>query len=130
MTEQIGGEREGLERRDDTPKSPPSPGAASSPQKPGMVPDRSSVPGHFSERVSRATGKRRPLTQYGTAEELVRVFKQKAEEQIVSTDFEQAPASFEEERKAHLWQLPPDRPAQPTIVAGEQPEALPSTASS
>src|SRR3954462_8742217 len=98
MTEQIGGEREGLERRDDTPKAPPAPGAAKSPQQPGMVPDHSTIPGHFSERVNRATGKRRPLSQYGSAEELTLVYKQKSEEELVSTDFEQAPASFEETR--------------------------------
>jgi hypothetical protein len=110
------------------PKSPPPPGAAMSPQIPGMVPDRSTVPGHFGTRVGRSAGKRRPFTQYGTAEELLRVFKQLPEEQVKPENFEQATASFEELRKAYPWELPPERPAQPALAAGETAEALPAEA--
>lgn len=105
-------------------KNPPAPGGAESPHRPGMVPDRSSVPGHFSARVDKATTKQRPLSQYGTAEEILRVFKQVPEEQLKAADFEQAPASLEEMRKAYPWELPPTRPAVPA-VAGETPAALP-----
>lgn len=106
-------------------KSPPAPGASVSPQRPGMTPDRSTIPGYFTARVPRATTKRRPLTQYGTAEEIMRVFKKAPEEQITPKHFEQATASFEELRKAYPWELPPARPAQLAVAPGEQPEALP-----
>jgi hypothetical protein len=92
-----------------------------------MVPDRSTVPGRFSERVSPPTTKRRPLSQYGTAEELLAVFKQQPEANIEPKDFEQAPASFEEVRKAQLWELPPVRPADRALATGEAPVALTET---
>lgn len=114
-----------LTTRPDTWKNPPAPGAAESPQRPGMVPDRSSVPGHFSTRVGKPAIKRRPLTQYATAEEVLKVYKQLPEDQIKPEHFEQAPASLEEMRKAYPWELPPVRPAQPAVAAGEAPEALP-----
>jgi hypothetical protein len=107
-------------------KSPPAPGASVSPQRPGMTPDRSTIPGKFSTQVSRPGTKRRPLTQYGTAEEIMKVFKKVPEDQIASKNFEQATASYEELRKAYPWELPPVRPAQPAITAGESPESLPS----
>ena len=107
-------------------KSPPAPGASVSPQRPGMTPDRSTIPGKFSTQVSRPGTKRRPLTQYGTAEEIMKVFKKVPEEQITPKNFEQATASYEELRKAYPWELPPVRPAQPALAAGETPEALPS----
>jgi hypothetical protein len=108
------------------PISPPAPGASVSPQRPGMTPDRSTIPGKFGTSVPRAATKRRPLTQYGTAEEIMQVFKRRPEEQIASTDFEQANASFEELRKANPAQIPPVRPARPAVAAGETPEALAS----
>src|SRR5215207_5963348 len=77
------------------PKSPPAPGASVSPQHPGMAPDQSAAPGHSNVRVSPATSIRRPLTQYGTAEEIMQVFSKVPEDQIQSGDFEQATASFE-----------------------------------
>jgi hypothetical protein len=116
-------------RDTDRRKSPPAPGASASPQKPGMTPDRSSVPGHFSTRVAPPLTKRRPLTQYGTAEEIMKVFKKVPEEQVTAKSFEQATASYEELRKAYPWELPPVRPSQPAIAAGESPEALPATTS-
>lgn len=106
------------------PKSPPAPGASVSPQRPGMTPDRSTIPGKFSTSVPRATGKRRPLVQYGTAEEIMAVYKRRPDDQIEPKDFEQATASFEELRKAYPWEIPPVRPAQPAIAGGDAPEAL------
>ncbi|MCC6790167.1 MAG: hypothetical protein IT336_00695 [Thermomicrobiales bacterium] len=108
------------------PKSPPAPGGSVSPQHPGMTPDRSTIPGKFSTSVPRAASKRRPLTQYATAEEVMRVYKRLPEDQMAPKDFEQATASYEELRKAFPREMPPVRPAQPAIAAGETPEAISS----
>jgi hypothetical protein len=114
----------------DKPKSPPAPGGSRSPQQPGKTPDRSTVPGRFSERVAKAASKQRPLTQYGTAEEIMSVFKRLPEEEIKPANFEQATASFEERRKANLTLLPPVRPV-PRAVEGEEAlDALPVETSS
>lgn len=91
----------------------PAPGAMSAPHMPGMIPDRSTVPTHIGESIPAATVKVRPLTQYGTAEELAGVFKRKRMDQLESTDFEQAPATFEEMRKADPADLTPFRPGPP-----------------
>lgn len=107
-------------------KAPPAPGASVSPQHPGMAPDQSSAPGHTNARVSPATSKRRPLTQYGTAEEIMHVFSKVPEDQLQPGDFEQATASFEELRKAEPALLPPVRPARPELGAGDAPTALPA----
>jgi len=123
------GTRSRSERVHERPKSPKAPGAAASPQMPGQVPDRSTVPGHFSTRVARPVGRvRRPLTQYETAEEIMHVFPAPNEEPDKS-EFEQATASVEELRKAYPWQLPPDGPT--AVFALDQgvspePPALPS----
>lgn len=127
------GTRTRSERVHGRPKSPPAPGAVASPQIPGEVPDHSTVPGHFSTRVARPTGRvRRPLTQYGTAEEIMHVFPA-PEEEPDKSEFEQATASVEELRKAYPWQLPPVGPtpafaldqgvaAEPPVLASGQPE--------
>lgn len=115
-----------LQTRPDSWKNPPAPGGAQSPQRPGMTPDRSTVPGHFSARVAKATTRRRPLNQYATAEEIVRVFKQAPDDQLTPKHFEQATASYEELRKAYPWELPPMRPALPAVEPGDEPEALPA----
>lgn len=112
------------DQREIKPKSPAAPGASVSPQRPGMTPDRSSVPGHFSTRVSAPSTKRRPLSQYGTAEEIMRVYKRESEDKITPKHFEQATASFEELRKADPAMLPPARPAQPPLPAADEPQAL------
>lgn len=127
MTELDEAARRQTNRSGSAPKSPASPGASVSPQRPGMTPDRSGVPGHFSTRVTAPATKRRPLTQYGTAEEIMRVFKRQAEDQITPAHWEQATASFEELRKANPADLPPVRPARPALPAAEEPEALPES---
>jgi hypothetical protein len=99
----------------------PAPGAISSPQEPGQVPDRSTVPGHFSTRVTRAQSVRRPNVQYGTAEEIMKVFRKHGQE-ITPEQFEQATASFEEMRKADPAALPPVRPARGYVL--DQIEAM------
>ncbi|MGI8477724.1 MAG: hypothetical protein ACR2OO_15335 [Thermomicrobiales bacterium] len=115
-------------------KAPPAPGGARSPQLPGMTPDHSTVPGHFSETNPKAGAKLRPLSQAGTAEEIMRVYKRKPEGEIKPEDFEQATASIEELRKAHVADLPSVRPALPApaapsvLAAAEEPPAIaPST---
>jgi len=108
------------------PKSPPAPGASVSPQHPGMTPDESSTPGHTNFTVPKAVSTRRPLTQYGTAQEIMHVFTKIPEDKITAGDFEQATASFEELRKADPSRVPPVRPAQPALATGEAPEALPA----
>ena len=113
----------------DKVKSPPAPGAVSSPQQPGKTPDRSSIPGHFSTRVSRPASKRRPLTQYGSAEEIMNTYKRVPEDEIKPEHFEQATASFEELRKATLALLPPARPATRAVEAGEVSAAIPADTS-
>ena len=118
------------ERGHGRPKSPKSPGAAISPQMPGQVPDRSTVPGFFSTRVPRAAGPvRRPLTQYGTAQEIMHVLPA-PDEEPQPAEFEQATASVEELRKAYPWQLPPVGPS-PVFALDQgvslEPPALPIT---
>ena len=68
------GPLEQVVREKSRPKAVKAPGAVASPQMPGQVPDRSTVPGHFSTRVAPPSGPvRRPLTQYGTAQEIMHV---------------------------------------------------------
>jgi hypothetical protein len=115
------------ERRHGQPKSPSAPGAAASPQMPGQVPDRSTVPGHSAARVPRAVGPiRRPLTQYGTAQEIMHVYPA-PDDDPQPAEFEQSPASLEELRKAYPWQLPPLGPT-PSFALDQgispQPPAL------
>jgi hypothetical protein len=75
----------------------------------------------------------RPGAQYLTAQELSNAMPIPDEPAGIA-DFEQAPASFEENRKAYPWQTPPRRPTpwftlgdgvaptDPALAAG--PEAL------
>lgn len=94
-----------------TGRTIPAPGAMVSPQAPGMLPDRTTIPGRVGEETPAATGKVRPLTQYGTAEELAGVFTRIPMVELEPSDFEQANASHEELRKANPRALTPDRPA-------------------
>ena len=107
----------------------PAPGAMTSSSLPGMVPDRTTVPTHVDERVPAAASKERPLSQYGTAEEMSGVFRRKPMDQLAAADFEQANASFEELRKADPADLPPIRPLPPlgqppAIESGSNTPAL------
>jgi len=71
---------------------------------------------------------RRPLTQYGTAQEIMGVFPAPNEE-AEKAEFEQATASVEELRKAYPWQLPPEGPT-PVFALDQgvspEPPALPA----
>ena len=106
------------------PGKTPAPGAYASPQEPGQVPDRSTVPGHHSTRVPKPRHLYRPLTQYGTAEEIMRTFRRHGDE-ITPEQFEQATATFDELRKALPADLPPFRPAPGYLPAGTEAPQLP-----
>jgi hypothetical protein len=97
---------------------PVSPGASKSPQQPGQTPDRSTIPGHHSIQAPAPLGPPfRPAVQYLTAEELSNAMPI-PDEAAAPSDFEQAPASFEENRKAYPWQNPPRRPT-PWFTLGD-----------
>lgn len=90
---------------------PDAPGAVSSPQIPGQVPDRSSVPGEGNLPVAvPATPPRRPGTEYGTAQRIMNVYAPKDGNEDDPARFEQAPISYEEIRKAYPALRTPLRP--------------------
>jgi hypothetical protein len=91
--------------------SPPAPGAVRSPQVPGQVPDRSGIPGHDRLPVPKATQPRPPLTEFGTAQRIMRVFELAPDQADNPARWEQATASYEELRKADPSLLSPFRPA-------------------
>jgi hypothetical protein len=116
-----------------------APGARMSPQMPGQVPDRSGVPGHGQLPIAAHLDAERPLTQFGTAEEIVGVYAVDPNDPEHATNparFEQATASYEEMRKADPSLLTPVRPrpgydlaANPAITAGEAaPGEIPALA--
>ncbi len=88
----------------------PTPGGGRSPQRPGQTPDRSSIPGERRDRSPRVTSLLRPISQYGTAEEIMQVFRPHDGVIWVKEDFEQTSASNEEMRKANPADLTPIRP--------------------
>ena len=106
-----------------------TPGASKSPQMPGQVPDRSGVPGHGQLPITADPGAARPLSQLGSAEEIMGVYAIDPNDPEHATNparFEQATASYEEMRKADPSLLTPERPkpgydlaANPAIAAGE-----------
>ncbi len=106
----------------------PAPGAMVSPQQPGKVPDYVTVPTHVGETHPAASAKRRPLSQYGSAESLSRVFSRHGEE-IAPEQFEQADASPEELRREDPANLTPRRPrrvapAEPVLEVGPERKEL------
>jgi hypothetical protein len=115
-------------------KTPDAPGGLKTLLKPGDMPDRSTIPGQWAVQAPAPLGPpTRPAAQYLTAQELSNAMPI-PDEPAESSDFEQAPASFEENRKAYPWQNPPRRPtawftlgdgvapSDPALEAG--PEAL------
>ncbi len=80
---------------------PEAPGAVWSPQVPGQVPDRSTVPGEGVMPVPvPETTPRPPLTEFGTAQRIMGVFVPRDGNDDDPARFEQAPVSYEEQRKA------------------------------
>ena len=94
----------------DNMMGPAAPGAVRSPQVPGQVPDRSSIPGHGKLPVPKATRSIRPLTEFGSAQRIMRVFEVKTGQEDNPARWEQATASYEELRKADPSLLTPLRP--------------------
>lgn len=93
--------------------APVTPGAVKSPQVPGQVPDRSTIPEEGHLPVPPPAGEiRRPLTQYGTAEEIMEVYAPGDLEVTDPLRFEQSPPSYEEQRKAFAGAL--RTPVRPT----------------
>ena len=92
---------------------PVAPGAVSSPQEPGQVPDRSSVPEHGTLPVPVPDEPvRSPLTQYGTSQEIMGVYDKAELDPTDPGRFVQAPPSHEEQRKAYAGRL--RMPVRPT----------------
>ncbi|HEV2127173.1 MAG TPA: hypothetical protein VGR22_00965 [Thermomicrobiales bacterium] len=90
---------------------PGAPGATASPQIPGKVPDRSTIPGEGELPVEvPATPPRRPLTEYGSAQRIMHVFAPEDGNEDDPARFEQAPISYEEMRKAYPTLRSPLRP--------------------
>lgn len=95
---------------DHRPPPPKAPGATSSPQLPGMTPDDPDLPGHTRGSLPPLASSRRPLTEYGTAQRILRLFTPAEGVTLEAADFEQGPASKEEVRKAEPALLTPFRP--------------------
>ena len=90
---------------------PPAPGGNRSPQVPGQVPDRSSVPDHGQLPVSPPTGEVvRPRTEYGSAQRIMGVYEATDGNADDPARFEQATISYEELRKADPRLRTPIRP--------------------
>lgn len=116
---------------------PVAPGAVSSPQVPGQVPDRSSIHGQGTLPVPPASGPIvRPRTEYGTAQRIVGAFAPKDGNENDPARFEQVGASYEEIRKAYPHLRSPLRPTpgfaltEGTRVASAELAALSAEAAS
>jgi hypothetical protein len=121
---------------DHLPPSPHAPGAASSPQMPGETPDDPDLPGRARGTLPPLRNNRRPLTEYGTAQRLLRLFTPPPGADLTATDWEQGPSAFEERRKADPALLPPFRPLEgyglgightAPAIAGDEFEAITGT---
>lgn len=91
--------------------APVAAGAVSSPQGPGQVPDRSTVPNRGVLPVPPSTGEvGRPATEEGSAQEIMGVFDSTELDILDPRRFEQAPPTYEEQRKASPSLRQPLRP--------------------
>ena len=89
---------------------PEAPGAVKSPQIPGQVPDRSEVPGEGVLPVPAAVDPRPPMTEFGTAQRIVRFYAAKDGNDDDPARFELGPTSYEERRNAFPALGTPSRP--------------------
>ena len=92
------------------PRSPQAPGATSSPQLPGMTPDQPDLPGRGRGSLPPLASNRRPLSEYGSAQRLLRLFTPEPGTELRASDWEQGPSAMEELRKADPALLTPIRP--------------------
>ncbi len=92
------------------PTPPPAPGATDSPQLPGMTPDQPDLPGTSRGSLPPVASNRRPLSEYGTAQRLLRLFTPEPGVELQASDWEQGPSATEELRKADPALLTPIRP--------------------
>ena len=92
------------------PRAPRAPGATSSPQLPGMTPDQPDLPNRARGSLPPLASNRRPLSEYGSAQRLLRLFTPEPGTVLVAADWEQGPAAMEELRKADPALLTPIRP--------------------
>ena len=97
-------------KNDKHSRQPAAPGGRKSPQKPGQTPDRSTISGEMRRTAPPSGSNQRPISQYGTAQEIMKVFTPGENGVWDKGDFEQASASEEEERKANPAVLTPNRP--------------------
>jgi hypothetical protein len=95
-----------------------APGAVDSPQEPGEVPDRSSVPerGELPVPIPEE-GPRRPNTEYFTSQHIMRVYEKEGLDPLDPARFVQAPPSFEERRKANPSMRQPLRPTAGNVLS-------------
>lgn len=97
---------------------PPAPGAVSSPQVPGQVPDRSSLWGRGHLPVPPVQGEiQRPRSERRTAQGILGVYKPHDGNEDDPARFEQATVSYEEYRKRFPYLRGPLRPAQGYALA-------------
>lgn len=102
------------EENEDSHRGPmvKAPGAVRSPQMPGEVPDRSSIPEEGVLPVPPPAGPVvRPLTEYGSAQRIMGVYAATDGNEDDPARFEQATASYEEMRKANPALRTPARPS-------------------
>lgn len=95
---------------DHVPPSPPAPGAEHSPQRPGETPDTPALAGRPRGSAQPLASVMRPLTEYGTAQRILRMYSFPPGVDVKPEDWEQGPSSQEEQRKAHPALLTPPRP--------------------
>jgi hypothetical protein len=93
-----------------------------------MTPDDPELPGRPRGSLPPLESNRRPLTEYETAQRLLRLFTPAPGTELTAADWEQGPASFEELRKATPALETPPRPLSGYgLGIGHTEPALPST---
>ena len=89
---------------------PDAPGATSSPQLPGMTPDQPDLPGRARGTLPPLVSNRRPLSEYGSAQRLLRMFTPAPGTELTAADWEQGLSASEELRKVDPALGTPFRP--------------------
>lgn len=103
--------------------APEAPGAVRLRHNPGEVPDRSMVPEEDELPVPPPDERtRRPLTEYGTAQQIMEVYDKNGLDPTDPNRFVQAPPSYEEQRKQFAGALKTPLRPQPgyALTAGSR----------